>query len=156
MYPELKSITLVNCEKKEHFGGTVLRLPLFRTCHQIRAEAISYLCATKSIKILGINTANAFFQLIGGMIGNIKSMTIVQPASEITPLYRERIDQFFGFMTEAKALRKFRLEEVGKMISLEEGGEHWMFMRRVQDLGKGTEVEIQLRFGQGGRYHRGV
>ncbi|CAO2648755.1 Nn.00g097040.m01.CDS01 [Neocucurbitaria sp. VM-36] len=154
MYPDLESITIVNCERREHFGGTVLHLPLFRTCQQIRAEAISYLCATKNIKFLGIDTANAFFELIGETIANMKSMTLVQPASEITPLCRERIDRFFGSMAEAKALRKFRLEGVGKMISMEEGGEHWMFMKQVQDLREGTQVEIQLRFGQGGRSPR--
>ncbi|KAJ4370749.1 hypothetical protein N0V83_005270 [Neocucurbitaria cava] len=140
VYPDLPSLTIVNCSENEHFGGTLLHLPLFRTCRQIRVETLSYICSTKNIKILGIDTANAFFELIGATIGNLKSMTLVQPAREITPLYREQEDRFFAYMKEATALRKFQLAEVGKMTSRKEGGGHWEFARalvkRVEGLGR--------------------
>lgn len=151
MYPDLQSLTIVNCSETAHFGGSLLHLPLFRTCRQIRGETISYICATKNIKILGIDTANAFFELIGATIGNLKSMTLVQPAREITPLYMEQEDRFFAFMKEATALRKFQLAEVGKMISRREGGGHWEFARalvkRVEGLGEGGKVVIELQYG---------
>lgn len=97
---------------------------------------------------MGIDTANTFFRLNRATVSSIKSMVLVQAASEIKRPSKDSIDQFFGFMAEAKALKAFRLEGIGKMISLEEGGQHWRFMKRVQDLGRGGEVEIQIRFGR--------
>ncbi|KAH7391704.1 hypothetical protein BKA66DRAFT_568119 [Pyrenochaeta sp. MPI-SDFR-AT-0127] len=148
IYSELKTVTVANCVKAEQFGASVLNLPIFRICRQIRAEALSYLCATKTIRIFSIHTANAFFDAIGTSISDVKFLTLVQPASMITPGYQKHVDRFFAFMSEATALKLLRIEEVGKMISLEEGGQHWEFAKQVQGLAEERDIEVQLRFGK--------
>ncbi|KAF1845591.1 uncharacterized protein K460DRAFT_405841 [Cucurbitaria berberidis CBS 394.84] len=150
IYPELSTVIVCNCEKPEHFGSRILRLPLFRISRQIRAESLSFLCATKTFKILGIVTANAFFQVIGTAIGKMKSMTLLQPLSEITPSCKERTDRFFSSMTDAKALKEFRLEGLGNWVPLCNEGEYYTFVRRVRSLGQGKDIEIHVRFGKYG------
>lgn len=145
IYSELEVVTVANCIKAEHLGASALNLPIFRVCRQVRMEALSYLCATKVIRILCVDAATTFFEVIGGTIGEIKFFTLVQPARMITPDYQKCVNRFFDILgEEATALKLFRLEWLDKAIHIAESAEHEEFMKHVHKLGEERSVEIQL------------
>lgn len=93
----------------------MLHLPLFRTCRQIRSETLSYLCANLPLKILGIETANVFFDMIGIAIREVTTLTVVQPVDEISSASWAVMERFFCFMDRAKGLRELWVENLGDM-----------------------------------------
>jgi hypothetical protein len=147
IYPELDAITIVNCTKPEHLAASVLHLPLFRASHQIRAEALSYLCATFGIKILGLETANVFFSCAGTAISEIKTLVLVQPVMGISESNEswERVEKFFAFLGQMRELEAFRLDGVGKMHPIGMNADYEEFVRRVIGLGE-RKVEVRVGY----------
>lgn len=70
IYPSLSAIPL------HHAPGTVLSLPIFAICRQMRSEAISKLCSSKSFSFSGLRIANAFFEVIGDGLKDLRFVTI--------------------------------------------------------------------------------
>jgi hypothetical protein len=92
------------------FNETVLSPSIFRASHQLRAEALSYLCTKKPLQFCEIETANALFQCIGSdAIGDLKSLSIAQTLAQHKPLSRKEIDLFFHFLQQANSLQYFEL-----------------------------------------------
>ncbi|KAF1943382.1 hypothetical protein EJ02DRAFT_453290 [Clathrospora elynae] len=150
IYPALSSLTIANCSKREHLAASALHQPLFRASRQIRTEALSYLCATHTLQILGIGTANLFFECAGEAIKQVKQIVIVQAASEIVgmPACEESIERLFGYLEEAEALKGVRMVEegVGKIFDFGEGEEHAGVLRRVGGL-RERGVHVVVEFG---------
>ncbi|CAG5174739.1 uncharacterized protein ALTATR162_LOCUS10900 [Alternaria atra] len=149
IYPELSSIVIANCTKPEHLAASVLHLPLFRVCRQIRAECLSYICATFPLRILGLQTALLFFSCAGTAISEIKALVLVQPATSIVESKggRDRVEHFLAALNMMDELNEMRLEGMGSMSRLGHGGEHMDFVRKVEDLSK-KGVDVQVRFGK--------
>jgi hypothetical protein len=118
IYSKLGSINIAQGLKQRHVRQTVLDLGIFRTSHQIRVEALSYLCATKHLEICGSKAAISFFECVGDVIGEVKRITIAQPIVHDTP--SEQIDKLFHFLDKATSLQYLKLE-VGKVG----GPYHW-------------------------------
>ncbi|KAI2482780.1 hypothetical protein Ptr902_05097 [Pyrenophora tritici-repentis] len=131
IYPDLHSVTIANCAIPEHLAASVLHLPLFRTSHQIRAEALSYLCANIPLRILGVRTANVFFSWAGSAVSDIKSLTIAQVVLDVR---RDNVDKFFEVLDTMHGLVEVRLEIVEKFETLEKCKENVEFMRRIKTL----------------------
>lgn len=55
---------------------TVLSLPVFAICRQMRSEAISKLCSSKSFCLSDLRIANAFFEMIGDGVSHLRFVTI--------------------------------------------------------------------------------
>ncbi|KAF1935177.1 hypothetical protein EJ02DRAFT_460600 [Clathrospora elynae] len=152
IYLALSSLTIANCSKHEHLAASALHRPLFRASGQIRTEALAYLCATHKLQILGIGTANLFFECAGEAIKQVKQIVIVQAASEIvgTRASEERVERLFGYLGETGALKGVKVVEEGveMMYDSGEGGEHAGFLRRVEGL---RERGVDVVVGFGGR-----
>ena len=112
IYPDLPSILVANCTKPEHFGATLVHLPIFRTCRQIRAETLSYLCATFQLGFLGIHDAVLFFSLAGEAVLEIKSLVMIRPVlvEEEYKECKETVEQFFSALETMSKLSEMRLE----------------------------------------------
>tara|TARA_R110002003_G_scaffold97_5_gene7771 strand:- start:3375 stop:4121 length:747 start_codon:yes stop_codon:yes gene_type:complete len=110
IFPRLDAVTITHETKPEHFGKTVLSLPLFRVSHQIRAEALSYLVANKGLKICGYEAATAFFDCIGSAIKDVRAVVIAQPFVFGQSVQVELVDLFFYFLDQAEGLQYFRSE----------------------------------------------
>ncbi|KAL1641589.1 hypothetical protein SLS61_010030 [Didymella pomorum] len=70
VYPSLHTISLHRAPE------TVLSLPIFALCRQMRSEAISKLCSSKSFSLSGLRTANSFFEIIGDSVSDLRYVTI--------------------------------------------------------------------------------
>ena len=146
IYPDLPSLMIANCARPEHLAASVLHLPLFRICRQVRAEALSYLCANIPLRILGLQTANVFFSCVGSAVSNVKSLVLVQAAMGIQGSKEsgERVDKFFRALDMMHELAEMKLEGVGEMLNLEKGREHAEFVRRVEAMReRGITVHIR-------------
>ncbi|KAH8731534.1 hypothetical protein GQ44DRAFT_767400 [Phaeosphaeriaceae sp. PMI808] len=150
VFPELSSliISFGNIRRQRHFAKSVLRHPLFRTSHQVRVETLSYLCATKHLKILGVETAIAFFHCIGGAYRHLKRITLAQLSITGRPLVREQYSLLFYFLDQATELRAFTLEvgRIGFPYQWEKEviGEDWAFLESVRDfVKKRAELKFQ-------------
>jgi len=128
-------LTIANCAKPEHLAASVLHHPLFRTCAQIRAEALSYLCANIPLRILGLQTANVFFSCARDAISEIKSLVLVQAAMGIS---WDKVGKFFEALEMMHMLVEMRLEVV------KEGGEYAEFVRQLETL-RERGVDVQVR-----------
>jgi hypothetical protein len=143
---------IVQGKKKCDFGKTVLNLSIFRTSHQIRAEALSYLCANKHLKVCGIDTAVAFFDCLGNATSDVKRLTVAQVIAKDKPLPLEQIDMLFCFLDQATSLRFLKLEvgHIGDPFtwSKEVIGKDWIFLERISGFVKErNEVEFQWTAG---------
>ncbi|KAF2624423.1 hypothetical protein BU25DRAFT_493705 [Macroventuria anomochaeta] len=70
IYPSLTTITIF-----KHVE-TVLSFPIFHICHQVRLEAISYLCSSRVIYLSGLSIANQFFEMVGDGVKSLRHVTI--------------------------------------------------------------------------------
>jgi len=138
VYPDLPLLTIANCAEPEHLAASLLHLPLFRTCAQIRTEALSYLCANIPLRILGLQTANIFFSCAGGAISEVKSLVLVQAGMGIS---WDRVRKFFKALEIMPRLVELRLEGV------EKGGENAEFIRELETL-RERGVNVQVRSAQ--------
>jgi hypothetical protein len=68
--PSLNSITIL-----AHFKS-ILAFPVFRISRQIRFEALSLLCSSKSFDLNGLSTANRFFAAVREHVPQLKRLTI--------------------------------------------------------------------------------
>ncbi|CCT61080.1 hypothetical protein IAQ61_001637 [Plenodomus lingam] len=144
VYPNLRLIQINDCTKPEHMGYNVLFPAIFRVSRQTRAEALSYLCATKVFQIWRITSANTFFAVIGPAIGNIRDILVQQSATELTTTEasREEVARFFTFIERASSLKVFEVEGLGRMPGIVTGGIHANFMRSLEMVGeRGVRVE---------------
>jgi hypothetical protein len=152
LYPCLKSIFIAYGNKKSNFAQTVLNPGLFRVSQQVRAEALSFLCASKHLQFCGIHAANAFLGYVGTSASDVKRITVSQTLSHQKPLSMKQVDKLIRFLDQAAALRVFELE-VGSMIhpfELKEEviGQDWMFLEKVGAFVKGREgLEFQWSAG---------
>ncbi|KAH3904041.1 hypothetical protein HBI56_042840 [Parastagonospora nodorum] len=142
IYPTLRSITIAITQKRKarHFSESVLNPGVFRICHQVRAEAISYLCSAKHLKICGSDAAIAFFDVLGDGIRGVKRISIAQPIRQGRPLPPEQIDMLFYYLDQAASLKYFKIE-MGKIgapygWSKDIIGEDWVFLEKVSDFVK--------------------
>jgi hypothetical protein len=70
IYPSLPTMSLHRAPE------TVLALPIFAICRQMRSEAISKLCSSKHFSLSGLRTVNAFFEMIGDGVRDLRYVTI--------------------------------------------------------------------------------
>lgn len=141
VYPDLELLTIANCVIPAHFGTSVLSLPVFRVCRQIRVEALAVLCATKSFKIIGLPTANAFFDVVGTASEGVKSVYLVQNGGGVIG-HDPEVERFMGVIEGAKGLKTFGLEGIGDWYV---EGQWAIFVRRVRKLReKGVEVTTKV------------
>jgi hypothetical protein len=118
----------------------------------MRVEALSYLCASKHIQIMGVDVAAAFFDCIGkDAVCKIRALTIAQPIIARKPVPAEQVDMFFHFLKEATALRHFKLDvgQVGEPFNFDSKnlGHDWEFLLRVKHWVQETDVEFKWSVG---------
>jgi hypothetical protein len=145
IYPELSMIVIANCTKPEHLAASVLHLPVFRVCRQIRAECLSYLCANFSFKFFGLKTADLFFSCAGTAVSEIKAFVLLQSIHGllVSGEDRNRIERFFAAIDVMDRLVEVRLVETEKVVVLVEGGELDQFIKRVKGLSeRGVNVHV--------------
>jgi hypothetical protein len=65
LFPYHRSLLAVSYSHPLDIFTTLLRSSLFRVSHQVRAEALSFLAATKVFRLPGITTATTFFRYLG-------------------------------------------------------------------------------------------
>jgi hypothetical protein len=70
-YPSLDTISIY------HHPEIILSIPVFHICHQIRSEAISYLCSNKTFYFSSLTDVNNFFSMISaGAMPSLRHITI--------------------------------------------------------------------------------
>ena len=122
IYPSLSYLTFVH--------SNLLHLPsIFRVCAQLRAEALSYLCASKELRILGIDVACKIFKSVGNAVRDAKRIVLSQP---LAVLGNEEMNAFFDFLDRAEGLRYLRLEIGMVEWRAEMGGLDVLFLERVR------------------------
>jgi hypothetical protein len=111
IYPKLYRIQIMHSFTLWHPEETTFSPSIFHASRQLRAEALSYLCAEKALQIYGVDTANAFFETIGShAIGDVRNLSIAQVLVHNKPLRPTQIDHLFHFLRRATSLQYFRLE----------------------------------------------
>lgn len=70
IYPSLSIISLHRAPE------TALSLPVFAICRQMRSEAISKLCSSKSFSLFGLRTAHKFFEMVGDGVSDLRFVVI--------------------------------------------------------------------------------
>jgi hypothetical protein len=152
IFPRLDAITISHETKAEHFGKTVLSLPLFRVSHQIRAETLSYLVANKGLKICGYEAATTFFDCIGPAIKDVKGLVIAQPFVYGQSVQVELVDLFFYFLDQAEGLLYFQSEHglVGHPVGwkYDQMGTDRAIIDLTKEFVQGRE-ELEFHFGWG-------
>lgn len=153
LFPRLKNLTISHGRQAHHFAKNVLKPGILRTSHQLRAEALSFLCATKKLNICGSDAAIAFFDCIGDAIGDVKRITLAQPVIQDLPIPAEQIDMLFYFLDRATSLQFLKLE-VGKLglpfaWEKEAIGEDWLFLEKMLDFVKERDG-LKFRWTAGG------
>jgi hypothetical protein len=138
VFPRLAHLTIV--------PGTGLHLPsIFCVCKQFRAEAMSFLCANNEVRALGIGAACRFFKNMGIAVANVKRIVLAQPMARGEPLEGKVVDEFFGFLDQAKELRYFKLEigavDRSEKEEREEKGIDVVFLERVREFVKEKEKD---------------
>ncbi|EUC38594.1 hypothetical protein COCCADRAFT_32254 [Bipolaris zeicola 26-R-13] len=144
IYPNMGSILLVNCNKPEHFGATILHLPIFRTCRQIRAETLSYLCATFQLRFFGIHSAVVFFSLAGKAAAEIRSLVVIRPVlvEQHYEESKETVERFFSVLETMSELSEMQLEKLADWTMPGQRDAKLEFARR---LGKLRERHVAVR-----------
>lgn len=147
IFPLLGSLTIAHGTEHRHFTTNILSLGIFRTCHQLRLEALSFLAATKRFEVLGTDAACAFLDCLGAAIADVKRITVAQPIVQDAPMSSRQIDTFFYFLGNATSLQYFKLElgSVGAPLVWEEEhvGNDWVFLERTLSF---VESKPDLRF----------
>jgi hypothetical protein len=153
IYPHLDSVNVVNGKLGEHVGSTTLCLGVFRVSRQIRAEAISFLCASKTVRILGVAAANTFFDCVGTAIRNVRSVVLLQMDTDINSASGAIVDRFFRNLEKAAGLKVLKHVRIQGSIPLGESAEHRAMVRRLKALGA-NGVRVEMRFGNEDRRWR--
>jgi hypothetical protein len=76
----------------------------------MRSETLSYLCSKKHLRICSVEAAVVFFDCIGGAVGDVKHMTLVQPMRLTQQISAKQTEQFFHLMAQATSLSYLKLE----------------------------------------------
>ncbi|KAF2854468.1 hypothetical protein T440DRAFT_234319 [Plenodomus tracheiphilus IPT5] len=152
IYPNLTMVQINSTDDAAHLGSNVLSPSIFRASRQVRAEAISNLCANKTFQIFRIKTANVFFDVIGSAISEIKEILLEQNASEIvcTDASKASVAKFFAFMEQASALEFFQVSSLGRIPSLRAGEVHGDFLKRMGEV-EARGVRVRQWFGRWGK-----
>lgn len=115
-------------------------------CKQFRAEAMSFLCANKEVRALGLGAACRFFKDMGGAVLDLKRIVLSQPMGRGEPLQGKVVDEFFGFLDQVKGLRYLKLE-IGSVRWIEKGEKEEeeeidvVFLERVREFVKEKEKD---------------
>jgi hypothetical protein len=114
----------------------VLRVPLFRTCRQIRAETLSYLCATFQLRFLGLQTAVSFFSFAGDVASEVKSLVLNQPVLGMFEdgKSRGKVEQFFSALEAMSELSEVRLEGPAGLAISDQSDGYLAFVKRLEKL----------------------
>jgi hypothetical protein len=115
IYPQLRHLQIMPSRRdflQRHLNSNtpVLNLPIFHLSQQIRAEALSFLCANKELHIMDLSVAIVFFGAVGRAVGDIKRFVLSQPLSLTSSLDATKLDAFFRHLENATALQFFKLE----------------------------------------------
>jgi hypothetical protein len=65
IFPNLKEILVRDQEFLEEMYSSVLSAPIYRTCRQVRNEALSYLCSQRQITFLNFSACSTFISCSG-------------------------------------------------------------------------------------------
>lgn len=147
VYPGLSCVTMAFCTKPEHLAAGALHLPLLRTCRQIRAATLSYLCATRSLKFVGIKTAAGFLALAGSAAAEIRSLVLVEPVLVALDSEENRVDRecFFGALETMEELVEIQVEALGRRSVLGGSGGDIEFVKRLEQYReRGVAVQVKL------------
>ncbi|KAF2831881.1 hypothetical protein CC86DRAFT_365801 [Ophiobolus disseminans] len=147
IYPDLEFLYIVRATFPFCAQTPILTLPLFDISQQLRAEALSFLCATKEFRILGIETAVPLFDNIGKAACDIKRLVLSLFVSHREAMDTKDIDAFFRILDQATSLRYFELE-IGTYMkpygcTREVVRSDWAFLERVSEfLERRPDVEF--------------
>lgn len=106
VFPNLRTVTIHHCP------GNVFSLPIFHVSRQIRHEAVSYLCASKTIYLSGLNVANGFCATIGEHgICSLRHVIVRCPDAWHSSSEKAKIKKnvFLAHLKHAKSLQRFEL-----------------------------------------------
>lgn len=106
VFPYLRGVTIYHC------AGTVFSLPIFHVSRQIRYEAMSYFCASKTIYLSGLNVANDFYATIGVHgISSLRRVVVRCPDAWRSSYGSAEIkkDVFLTHLKYATGLQRFEL-----------------------------------------------
>ncbi|KAF2788336.1 hypothetical protein K505DRAFT_378965 [Melanomma pulvis-pyrius CBS 109.77] len=150
LFPRHPSLLAIYYSHPQDIFRTLLRNPLFRVSRQIRAEALSFLAATKDFRLPGVCTATTFFRYIGPIgRANLTSVTLaflspnnveMEGGSELLRLLKE---------VRGSGLKRFT---VGLQFhtAMSEGA--WMFLKRLREalVSECEEIEVKWCFLENG------
>ena len=148
IYPSLHIISLHRAPE------TVLSLPIFAICRQMRSEAISKLCSSKSFSLSGLRTATVLFEIIGDGVSNLRYVTIRSEAnwrcgSEEMAVERVTLLDHLELMTSLRSLQvivggfPFAFEDEQQLDNASSVGAQFLYaIRSVVDHER-VEVEEQ-------------
>jgi len=114
-----------------------LHASVFRITRQTRAEAISFLCANKELRVLSLEDACVLFKYVGAAMKDIKRFVLLQSIHNDWPLGAAHIESFFDFLAKATSLRYFKLEIGTAVMPFRWGqvnGQDWVFLERVSEF----------------------
>ncbi len=95
------------------------------------------------IKVLGVETANAFFNAVGAARRDLRRITLIQHTWEFDTLPLDVISKFFLVIDEAQTLRQFHIHGMGK--DLTKLSENSVYQRLLEKLGN-VEVQVTGQF----------
>lgn len=155
IYPSLLAISV------QHTPETVLSLPVFAICRQVRSEAVSKLCSSKSFSLFGLRTANTFLRMIGDGVSDLRFVTIRSETgwrTESGEMVVERAN-LLGHLELATSLRSLQFvvgdsilenQDVQHFENASSVGAQFLYaVRSVVDherLGAAEDVVIRERF----------
>jgi hypothetical protein len=113
LYPRLDAIIVADMVIQHHYSRKALRLSIFRTSHQLRNEAMSFLAADKHLKICGIDSAIDFFTALGPAVADLKRISVAMTHVGHKELSDDNLARFAGFLHRMTALKYLKLE-IGK------------------------------------------
>ncbi|KAH7401748.1 hypothetical protein DE146DRAFT_651511 [Phaeosphaeria sp. MPI-PUGE-AT-0046c] len=147
-----RPLTIVHGTKDRHFTTKVLSAGIFRVCHQLRLESLSFLAAVKHFNILGTKAACVFLECLGPAAADVKRITVAQPIVCDAPMSSRQINTFIDFLSKATSLQFLKLEvgRVGAPFTWNEEniGADWVFLERtVQFVKSRPDLDFRWRAG---------
>lgn len=107
IYPNQSKLFCAHHTGPEDIFRSLLRLPIYRVNRQVRNEALSFLCASKTFTCLNISAAATFLQYIGPS-GRASLNNFELLLSSIWTGH-EMATEFLNLLQETVSLKKFHL-----------------------------------------------
>ncbi|KAF2013618.1 carbohydrate-binding module family 35 protein [Aaosphaeria arxii CBS 175.79] len=108
LFPLVDTITIRGVSRPQHLSKTILKPAIFRLNRQIREESLHYLCSNKAFKLLLLQPAIVFLEVIG-LTGRraLEVLEILLAPSDL--LETNKIEVLTTFLRDTRKLREVRI-----------------------------------------------